>query len=326
MLVICFLPGRPPGIYTEAHHPEEDLTPSVPPGKVGATDTGEINVMTRVFFIALATLLAIGQSRAQISDDVVKIGVLTDLSGLYSANTGVVSVKATKMAVEDFGGTVLGKKIEVVAADHQNKADVSSALARKWFDEEKVDVITSVANSAVALAVQAAARDKNRILINTAVATSDFTGKACSPVGIGWTYDTYALASGTAKALVKQGGDTWYFLTADYAFGQALERDTSAFVEAAGGKVLGSIKSSAQQHGFLGVPAGRRQFSRQGDRTRQRRRRLHQFREAGIGVWRRQRGSEARRAADGDSGHPRAWVEGRAGIVVHGLLVLGPER
>lgn len=198
--------------------------------------------MTRVFFIALATLLAIGQSRAQISDDVVKIGVLTDLSGLYSANTGVGSVEATKMAVEDFGGTVLGKKIEVVAADHQNKADVSSALARKWFDEEKVDVITSVANSAVALAVQAVARDKNRILINTAAATSDFTGKACSPVGIGWTYDTYALASGTAKALVKQGGDTWYFLTADYAFGQALERDTSAFVEAAGGKVLGSSK------------------------------------------------------------------------------------
>jgi branched-chain amino acid transport system substrate-binding protein len=144
--------------------------------------------------------------------------------------------------VEDFGGTVLGKKIEVLTADHQNKADVSSALARKWIDEDKVDVITSVANSGVALAVQGVTRDKNRILLNTAAATSDFTGKACSPVGIGWTYDTYALAKGTGTAVTKQGGDSWYFLTADYAFGHALERDTTRFVQEAGGKVLGSSK------------------------------------------------------------------------------------
>jgi len=186
--------------------------------------------------LALATAIP---AHAQISDDVVRIAVLTDLTGLYADNTGTGTVEATKMAVEDFGGTVLGKKIEVLVADHQNKADVSSALARKWIDEDKVDVITSVANSAVALAVQGVARDKNRILINTAAATSDFTGKACSPVGFGWTYDTYALAAGTGKAVVKQGGDTWFFLTADYAFGHALQRDTAHFVEEAGGKVLG---------------------------------------------------------------------------------------
>jgi branched-chain amino acid transport system substrate-binding protein len=181
-------------------------------------------------------------AHAQISDNAVRIGVLTDLTGLYTDNTGTGSILATQMAVDDFGGKVLGKPIEVLSADHQNKADIGSAIARKWIDENKVDVITNVANSAVALAVQTVAREKNRILINTAAATSDFTGKACSPVGFGWTYDTYALASGTGRALVKQGGDTWFFLTADYAFGHSLERDTSRFVEQAGGKVLGSVK------------------------------------------------------------------------------------
>lgn len=205
------------------------------------------HILPAIAAMALASMPA----RAQLSGDVIRIGIITDLSGIYSANTGVGTVEATKMAVEDFGGTVLGKKVEVIAGDHQQKADVSSALARKWIDEEKVDVITSVANSAVALAVQAVAKEKNRVLINTAAATSDFTGKACSPVGIGWTYDTYALAAGTGKALVKQGGDSWYFLTADYAFGQALERDTSAFVQQAGGKVVGSSR----------VPIGNSDFS-----------------------------------------------------------------
>lgn len=190
----------------------------------------------------LAAAIAVAPAQAQISDDVVKIAILTDLTGLYSDNTGKGTVTATQMAVEDFGGTVLGKKIEIVVADHQNKADVAASVARKWIDEEKVDVITSVANSAVALATQGITRDKNRVLINTAAATSDFTGKACSPVGIGWTYDTYALAAGTGKAVVKQGGDTWYFLTADYAFGHALERDTAGFVQEAGGKVLGASR------------------------------------------------------------------------------------
>ena len=192
--------------------------------------------------LAGVTPAYVSPAHAQISDDVVRIGVLTDLTGLYTDNTGTGSILATQMAVDDFGGKVLGKPIEVLSADHQNKADIGSAVARKWIDEGKVDVITNVANSAVALAVQTVAREKNRILINTAAASSDFTGKACSPVGFGWTYDTYALASGTGRALVKQGGDTWFFLTADYAFGHSLERDTTKFVEQAGGKVLGSVK------------------------------------------------------------------------------------
>ena len=215
--------------------------------------------MKRTAAAAFALLLATTSAHAQISDDVVKIGVLTDLSGLYAANTGPGSVEATKMAAEDFGGTILGKKIEVISADHQNKPDVASGIARKWIDEEHVDVITSVANSAVGLATQGITRDKNRILLNTAAATSDFTGKNCSPVGVGWTYDTYALASGTAKALVKQGFDTWYFLTADYAFGHALERDTGRFVTDAGGKVLGSSSiplSNADFSAFLLQAAG----------------------------------------------------------------------
>jgi branched-chain amino acid transport system substrate-binding protein len=192
--------------------------------------------------LAATLLLGTGHAQAQISDDVVRIGVLTDLTGVYADNNGPGTVIATQMAVEDFGGKVLGKPVEVIAADHQNKADIASSIARRWIDEGKVDVITSVANSAVALAVQGITRDKDRILLNTGAATSDFTGKACSPTGFGWTYDTYALASGTGKALVKQGGDTWYFLTADYAFGHALERDTSKFITEAGGKVIGSAK------------------------------------------------------------------------------------
>jgi len=195
-----------------------------------------------ILSLASAMAIASGPALAQISDDVVKIGVLTDLSGIYSDNTGEGTVLAERMAVEDFGGKVLGKPVEIVTADHQQKADVAAAIARKWIDEDKVDVITSVANSAVALAVREVTREKNRILINTGAATSDFTGKFCSPTGFGWTYDTYSLAAGTGTALTKQGGDTWYFITADYAFGHALERDTTHFVEQAGGKVLGSTK------------------------------------------------------------------------------------
>ena len=197
---------------------------------------------TAVAVACMAASILAGPVRAQVSDDVVKIAVLTDLSGLYSDNTGPGSVIATRMAVEDFGGKVLGKPIEVVVADHQNKADISAGIARRWIDDEKVDVITSVANSAVALAVQGITRDKSRVLLNTAAATSDFTGKDCSPTGFGWTYDTYALAAGTGKALTKQGSNTWFFLTADYAFGHALERDTSRFVAEAGGKTLGAVR------------------------------------------------------------------------------------
>jgi branched-chain amino acid transport system substrate-binding protein len=177
---------------------------------------------------------------AGISNDVVKIGVLGDMSGVYSTGfSGAGAVDAVKMAVQDFGGTVLGKKIEVISADHQNKADVASATARKWIDEDHVDMITDLTNSAVALAVQQVASEKHTITMATGAATSDLTGKACTKYGIHYGYDTHALPVGTATAIVQGGGTSWYFITADYAFGHALEDNTAAVVKKLGGTVVG---------------------------------------------------------------------------------------
>jgi branched-chain amino acid transport system substrate-binding protein len=181
-------------------------------------------------------------AEAQIAKDTVKIGVLADMSSLYADLGGPGSVEAAKMAVADFGGTVNGKKIEVIAADHQNKPDIGAAIARQWFDQDGVDMITDLTTSSVALAVQEVARAKNKIVLITGAASSDLTGKACAPTSIHWMYDTVALANGTGAAVVKAGGDTWFFITADYAFGHALERDTSEIVAANGGKVLGAVK------------------------------------------------------------------------------------
>jgi branched-chain amino acid transport system substrate-binding protein len=190
-----------------------------------------------------ATALTIGAAGAQgISGDVVKIGVLSDMSSLYADVGGPGSVAAAELAVKDFGGTVAGKKIEIVKGDHQNKPDVGSSIVRQWVDSEGVDAVADVPTSSVALAVQQVLKDKGKAFLMSGPASSDLTGKACSPTGVHWTYDTYALAHGTGSALVKQGGDSWYFLTADYAFGHALERDTGDVVKAAGGKVLGAVR------------------------------------------------------------------------------------
>lgn len=200
---------------------------------------------TNLKILAGAMLLAapFTAAHAQVSDDVVKIGVLADLSGLYSDLSGIGSVEAAKMAVEDFGGTVLGKKIEVVSADHQNKPDIGADIARRWYDREQVDAIVDVPTSSVAFAVQAVGRDKNKVLLISSSGSSDLTGKSCSPVSVQWTYDTYALANTAGRTLIEQGGNTWFFLTADYAFGYALERDTGALVTALGGKVLGNVRA-----------------------------------------------------------------------------------
>ena len=179
---------------------------------------------------------AIAQSGA------VKIGVINDQSSIYADLSGMGGVEAARMAVEDFGGKVLDKPIELTFADHQNKPDIAANIVSKWLDVDKVDVVVDLPNSSAMLAVQEIVRKAQKVLIVSTGATSDFTGKACSPYGIHWTYDTYALAHGTGKVLVEQGGDTWYFLTADYAFGHALERDTTKFVQAGGGKVLGSSR------------------------------------------------------------------------------------
>jgi len=204
----------------------------------------------RTLGIAAAATLAAGAANAQISDNVVKIGVLTDMSSLYADIGGPGSVVAANMAVEDSGATKNGIKVEVVGADHQNKPDVGASIARQWFDVDKVDVILDVPNSGVALAVNQVAREKNKVFVNSGAASSDLTGKQCSPNTVHWTYDTWMLANGTGSAIVKQGGDTWFFLTADYAFGHALERDTEAVVLKNGGKVLGKVRHPLNSQDF----------------------------------------------------------------------------
>ena len=194
----------------------------------------------RAAFIAFA---AFGFATSAFAEDKnVKIGVLNDMSSLYADIGGPNSVAAAKMAVDDSGLSAKGWKIEVLSGDHQNKPDIGLNIARQWIDNDKVDVIADTPNSGVALAVNNIVKEKNAILLNSGAATADLTGKACTPNTISYTYDTYMLANGTGKALTKAGGDSWFFLTADYAFGHALERDTSAVVTANGGKVLGSVK------------------------------------------------------------------------------------
>src|SRR6478672_11501318 len=203
-------------------------------------------LMTTTFARRSAALLACAAfgfaTSALAQDKTVKIGVLNDMSSLYADIGGPNSVVAIKMAVEDSGLLKKGWKIDVISGDHQNKPDVGVNIARQWIDNDKVDAIADTPNSGVALAVNNLVKEKNKVLLNSGAATADLTGKACTPNTISYTYDTYMLAHGTGKALTKAGGDTWFFLTADYAFGHALERDTSAVVTANGGKVLGGVK------------------------------------------------------------------------------------
>ncbi len=192
---------------------------------------------------AAALVLVAGTAHAQISDGIVKIGVLNDQSGPYADLAGPGSVVAARMAVEDFGAAAKGLKVEVLFADHQNKPDVGSSIARQWYDADKVDVVVDVPTSSVALAINQIAKEKGKAYLVSTAASSDLTGKACAPTTIHWTYDTWALANGTGNAIVKTGGDTWFFITADYAFGHALERDVEAVVLKSGGKVLGKVRA-----------------------------------------------------------------------------------
>jgi len=201
----------------------------------------------RIFGAAAAVSLIVAPHAAhsqadKISDKIVKIGVLTDMSGPASDATGPGSLAAARMAVEDFGGKVLGVPIEVISADSQLKPDIGAGIARRWYDSEQVDLIVDVPVSAVGLAVQNIANEKKRLFITHSTGTADFHGKFCSPYAIQWVFDTRALAVGTADAVVKRGGDSWFFITDDYAFGHSLERDASAVISANGGKVLGSVR------------------------------------------------------------------------------------
>ena len=206
------------------------------------------NFIAVVVSSALAVLgsshgLAQSQAKAgAVSGDVVRIGVLTDMSGLYSDLGGQGSVEAARMAVQDFGGKVLGKNIDIVSADHQNKADIGANRAREWYDQQGVDIITDALNSGVGIAVAKVADEKKRVYINVGAGSARLTNEDCTPYTVHYAYDTYALANGTGKAIVQQGGKTWFFLTADYAFGHSLEQDTANVVKANGGKVLGEVR------------------------------------------------------------------------------------
>jgi branched-chain amino acid transport system substrate-binding protein len=207
------------------------------------TKTNRFKIRPAAAIAALALVMACGAARAEISDNVVRIGVLTDMSGAYSDLAGPGAVTAANMAVEDFIAKQKPSfKVELVSADHQNKGDIASNKAREWFDRGQVDVVTELVTSSTALAVMKVAKEKNRIALITGAGSSRITNEDCNDVSVHWAYDTYATGNGTGKAVVKQGGKTWYFLTADYAFGQSLEKDTTAVIVANGGKVLGSVR------------------------------------------------------------------------------------
>ena len=209
------------------------------------------SINSRALLLGMAASLLLGTAAsAQVSNDAVRIGVLTDMNGNLASLSGKGSVVAATMAVEDFGGKVLDKKIEIVTADHQNKADIGTQIANKWIDVEGVDMIVDVPNSSVALAVQEVAKQKNRVFIASAGGTAALTGKACSPTGVHWTWDTYAAAVSTAKAIVDEGSKNWFFLTAEYAFGHAMEADVARVVKAQGGKVAGSVRHPTNTSDF----------------------------------------------------------------------------
>jgi branched-chain amino acid transport system substrate-binding protein len=206
------------------------------------------SALAAVLTMTVAVFLSAAAARA---DDIqVKLGVLTDMSSLYADDTGPGSVAAAKLAVQDFNPAAHGMKVDIISADHQNKPDIGANIARQWFDTQNVDAILDVPNSGVALAVSEVVREKNKVFLVSGAAISDLTGPKCSPNTIHWTYDTWMLANGTGKAVVKTGGDTWFFITADYAFGHALERDTTAVIQANGGKVLGSVSVPLNNQDF----------------------------------------------------------------------------
>jgi len=204
--------------------------------------------MTLLAGIAAAALAA--PAKAEMSNDVVKIGVLDDMSGVYADLAGPGSVVAARMAVEDFGGSVNGTPVEVVSADHQNKADIAANITRQWIDQDNVDVVVDVGNSAAALAVQEVTENKGKVHLNSTAGTTALTNEKCSPTGIHWTYDTYALANGTGTALTEQGNKKWFFITADYAFGHSLEQNTASAVKNAGGEVVGTVRAPFPNNDF----------------------------------------------------------------------------
>jgi len=217
-----------------------------------ATTKGTETMKQILYGLTIAAFAAIA-APAQAGTDAIKIGVLTDMSGVTADITGKGSVTAAEMAVEEFGGTVLSKKIQVIFADHLHKVDVGAAITRQWFDVDKVDAVVDVPNSGVALAVQNIAREKKKIVMFSGAGTTALTNEQCSPYGFHWTYDTYGLSHGTASAVVKAGGTSWFILAADYAFGQQLQKDTTDVVLANNGQVLGAVRHPLNTQDFSSI-------------------------------------------------------------------------
>ena len=281
----------------------------------------------RIAALLLGTALALAAGNLAFAQDkTVKIGALSDQSGLYADLGGPGSTLAAQMAVEDSGMTAKGWKIDIISGDHLNKPDVGVNIARQWFDVDKVDVIVDVPNSGVALAVSNVVKEKNGVLIDSGAGTSDLTNAQCTPNTIHWTYDTYTLAHGTGSALAKAGGDSWFFLTADYAFGAALERDTTAAVQAAGGKVLGGVKHPLGTSDFssflLQAQASKAKIIGLANAGADTTNSIKQAAEFGIDRGR----PEARGAAAVHHRRSLARSEHRAGPELHRDLLLGPER
>jgi branched-chain amino acid transport system substrate-binding protein len=236
------------------------------------------------FALALALSCAVsGAARAEISDNVVRVGVLNDISGIFQDTNGMGSVEAARMAAEDFAGGGKNIKVEIVYADHQNKADVGSAIARKWLDVEGVDAIVDVPSSAVGLTINSLLRDTRMTFLASSTASSDLTGKACSPNSIQWVNDVWATGNATAAAMMGRGGKDWYFLTVNFALGQGIEAEATSYIEKHGGKALGSARHPLGTSDFASLLL-QAQFQSQGDRPRECRRRYHQRGQAGRGV------------------------------------------
>lgn len=212
----------------------------------------EVNMWRRKlrWAVLIGAMGATSAASAQVSDNAIRVGIINDQSGPYSGTGGVGSVLAAEMALEDLGGKVLRASVEIISADHQNKPDIASNIVRQWIDVKNVDAVADGASSAASLAIQDIMRERKKVFLISGAGSSDFTGKACSPTSMQFAYDTYGLANSTATALVKQGFDSWFMLTADYAFGHALEKDATTFVGNAGGKVLGSVRHPLGNHDF----------------------------------------------------------------------------
>jgi branched-chain amino acid transport system substrate-binding protein len=273
----------------------------------------------------LAAVATLAQTTAKISDDVVKIGLILDMSSLYADITGMGSVAAAQLAIDDFGGNIAGKPIQLVHADHQNKPDLAANIAREWFDRQQVDAILDVAASATALAAVEVGKEKNKIVVLNGPGAARLTNEACTPISVHYTYDTYSLAVTTGQATVKRGGDSWFFITADYAFGHELERDTAAVVKSNGGQVLGSVRAPLNNADFFIVPFAGSSVEGEGGRARECGDRYDERYQAGSRVRSHEERPEPRRAPGLRKRRQGSGPAGRRRHAPHGSVLLGPQ-